>query len=264
MSFAPVLPAGGLAGWRFLQGAGGTMRAAHAASPAVARPADAFERVAPAAWTSAAITGDRQVRIVALTAFGLAQDADNRAFVDRILAEGAGAPGALANRMGDGRYRALAEGFGFDGAVPRTRDPEQVAAIRARYEAQAFEAAIGGTHPDIRLALSMERELTDLAGRSLSNEGKWFTVLGTPPLRAVFEGALGLPASVGTLDVDRQREIFGQAARRALGTDDLSRFAEAGARDALAERFLVRGAALSGPSPTAPGAVALSILSGLA
>lgn len=261
MGFVPNLPAGGLAGWRFLRGAGEAMRAAHAASPSVGRAAAAFEQTAPTIRNADDLTADRQLRIVALTAFGLADDVDNRAFVNRILSEGT-TSGALATRMGDGRYRALAGAFGFDGARPRTEDVEQVAAIRARYEAQAFEAAVGEAHPDIRLALSMERELATLAGRSLSNDGKWFTILGTPPLRAVFEGALGLPSSIGTLDVDRQRAIFGDAARRAFGSDDLGRFTDPSRRDALAERFLAREAALSGPSPTTPGAVALSILGG--
>ena len=263
MSFVPALPFGGIAGWRYLQGAGGALRQAHAETGPVRRAADAFTEAAPALRSAADVSSDRTLRSVALTAFGLQDDLPNVHFVERVLSQGATDPGALSRRLTDTRYRAMAAAFGFDRAgAPAIAAPEAAGAVRTAFEAQSFEAAIGEAHPELRLALAMDRELPEIANSGLSTEGKWFTVMGTPSLRAVFEGALGTPEGFGTLDVDRQLSEFMDRASRILGTDDLSAFAEPGLRDDLAIRFLARAQAEEGPSPTMRGMAALTILGG--
>ncbi|MGR3541866.1 MAG: DUF1217 domain-containing protein [Hasllibacter sp.] len=263
MTFTPALPFGGIAGWRFLQGRGDALRAAHAASPAIARAGDAFAAAAGTPGGPSAIVSDPVVRRVALTAFGLQADIPNVYFTERVLAEGADDPGALSRRLSDARYRAMAGAFGFDRPEgPRSADPDVAAAIRARFEAQSFEEAIGQDNPDLRLALTMDRELGEIATSNLSDAGKWFTVMGNPPLRAVLERALGLPESIGTLDVDRQLGEFRERAARVFGTSDLSRFADAGERDRLAVRFLAMGAAGSDGNATGSGRIALALLGG--
>ena len=135
--------------------------------------------------------------------------------------------------------------------------------IVALYEARSFEAAVGEQDPSLRLALNLERELPELAGRGISERAKWFTVMGTPPLRQVFETAFGLPASFGTLDVDRQLDVFRSKAEAVFGSSDLSRFADPEAREELTRRFLALSQIKQGfGTSTSPAGTALALLTG--
>lgn len=358
--------------------------------------------------TAEALVADRQLREVALGAFGLSEDVDNRFYIERILREGTG-EGSLSSRLSDKRYARMAEAFGFDrtgevelrtmllvhppatreeviadregrledrltlvlkrelreiatrtgtrevetGALDaegepvtrtlergltederwsailldvglrdafrtalglgeafedlpeaeqvatiraaaaaefgddtasRFRDPEAAEALAARviaevgpptraegfaerivalYEARGFEAAVGRVDPSLRLALNLERELTDLAGRDVSERTKWFTVMGTPPLRQVFETAFGLPTSFGTLDVERQLETFQEKAEAAFGSSELGRFADPEMRDDLTRLYLARAQIAGGLAGAAtPAGTALALLTG--
>lgn len=135
--------------------------------------------------------------------------------------------------------------------------------ITALYEERAFEAAVGEQHPSLRLALNLERELTELAGRDASERTKWFTVMGTPPLRKVFETAFGLPTAFGTLDVDQQLTTFQDRAEALFGSPDVSRFADPEARGELTRRFLALSQLEQGVAgATSAAGTALAILTG--
>jgi hypothetical protein len=64
--------------------------------------------------------------------------------------------------------------------------------------------------------------------------------MGTPPLRKVFEVALGLPDSFAQLDLDRQLEIFKDRSESQLGIDRLSDLSDTEVLDGLVERYLLR------------------------
>ena len=101
--------------------------------------------------------------------------------------------------------------------------------------------AVGTQNDDLRLSLNAERELSDLSKRAtLSNDARWYSVLGSPPLRRVFEKALGLPSSFASLDVDKQLEMMKDKAKAQLGTDMLANLAEPAAMNTLLRRFLIR------------------------
>jgi hypothetical protein len=70
----------------------------------------------------------------------------------------------------------------------------------------------------------------------------------------------GLPASIGTLDLDRQIEEFRDAASRLLGFNDIARFAEPEMTEDLVKNFTLRAQLASGPSPTVPGLAAVTLL----
>ena len=406
--FSPAVPLGGPAGYAFLKRTGAQQQEAMAGSPAVARLTERFAERIGEVKTAADLMADRQLREVALGAFGLSEDVDSIFFIRKILEEGTG-EGSLASRLTDKRYAKLAEAFGFDrtggteletillfepprgpadialehdgrsdlrlGQVlerklgeiadrvgSRTVDTGQVdaegraitreeprrltederweailfdpalrrsfeaaldlppgfrdlslgervgamraaakdafgddtasrfgdrdaaAALTARvlsrigpptgsegfaerivalYEARSFEAAVGEQDPSLRLALNLERELPELAGRGISERAKWFTIMGTPPLRQVFETAFGLPASFGTLDVDRQLDVFQSKAEAVFGSSDPSRFADPEVREELTRRFLALSQIKQGfGTSTSAAGTALALLTG--
>jgi hypothetical protein len=120
--------------------------------------------------------------------------------------------------------------------------------------------AIGEQDDNMRLAMNTERELGVLAARSISENAKWFTIMGSEPLRQVFEGALGLPTSFSSLDLDQQLSTFQEKTSQVFGSDDVSQFSDPDKIEALVRRFLIRSEALASFSSTSPGAIALTLL----
>lgn len=54
-----------------------------------------------------------------------------------------------------------------------------------------FETRIGAGDEMLRFALNARRELQEIGNRTSNDKTLWYEVLGSPPLRKVFEGALG-------------------------------------------------------------------------
>lgn len=263
MSFSPVLVGGGLAGWQALQVSLPRQEAAFAASPAEARAAERFTARIGEIRTAADLMADRQVLAVALSAFGLSEDIGNTAFIERVLEGGASDPRSLANRLSDGRYAELAGAFGFDiGGLPMERSGFAEGIVSAA-QRERFEAAVGESDPTMRLALSIDREVGEIAGLDLSENGKWFTVMGTPPVRAVFEAVFALPTSIGTLDVDRQLGVFKERAEAVFGSSDLAQFSEPGALEDLTRRYLVSSQLAGQAGPASGASIALQLLGGI-
>lgn len=240
MSFQPALPIGGYAGWTFLKRTETAQRAAFERSPELARDEAYFRERIGSVRTAEALVSDRRLLKVALGAFGLDGDINNRFFIRKVLEDGTLKPGALGNRLADKQYAALSAAFGFgDFSVPRTQLSTFPDQILSAYKSRQFEAAVGTRDATMRLALNAEREVKALASRSMSDEAKWFTVMGNRPMRAVFETALRLPTSFGALDIDRQLDVLRDKTRAAFGRADFAQFADPAGLDRLVRRYLV-------------------------
>ncbi|MGX9354549.1 DUF1217 domain-containing protein [Roseobacteraceae bacterium S113] len=106
------------------------------------------------------------------------------------------------------------------------------------YLERQFEIRVGEVDTDMRLALGFEREMGDLLNNAQTNNARWFGVMASEPLRQVFEAALDLPDSFGTLDLDRQLGEFKARAEQRLGTSDLEELASPENIDIIRQRFL--------------------------
>jgi len=245
MSFQPVLPISGYAGWRFLERTLDNQQSAFSKSLPVARATDYFRANIANVRTVDDLVNDRRLLSVALGAFGLDDDINNKFFIRKILEEGTTKDSALANRLADNRYAELSRAFGFgDRPLPRTTLSSFATETITRYERQQFEKAVGTQDNNMRLALNLQSGLADIAGRNGSDGAQWFAMMGNLPLRKVFENALGLPASIGTIDVDRQRDMFRARSKAVFGTDRIADFTEKSTQDKLVRMFLVRSEAL--------------------
>lgn len=260
MSFQPYVPVGGLAGWRFLERTLATQKAAHAQAPDLTRDMAHFRENIAGIDSAEALVADRRLLSVALAAFGLSDDIDSRFLIRKVLEDGTSDPEALANRLTDARYRDLSAAFGFgDATPPNTGAPGFADRIEARFRDRTFEVALGRTSDTMRLALNARREMAALAVDDGTNRTKWFTILGTAPLRKVVEGALGLPSTFAALELDRQVEILESRSAATFGSDRVS---DLGTRhlDRLLDRFTAT-ADLSGGG-TAVTSPALVLLRG--
>lgn len=261
--FQPVIPMAGLAGWRFLQRTYDAQFEVFGKSSTLQRDTAYFAEKISGVTSAEQLVSDRRLLGVALGAFGLQDDINNRYFIQKVLQEGTASNDALAVRLSDPRYRALSDVFGFGPAdAPRVAEPGFAEDIVNRYRQGNFEAATGNQSNAMRIALYAERVLPELAVREVSTDTKWFTIMGDPPMRSLFEKALNLPGSIGQLDIDQQLGIFKDKAADVFGSDDLAIFADSGVVQDAIDRFILRdqientGASLSG------NAIALTLLQG--
>lgn len=259
MNFAPVIPVSGYGGWRFLSRTLETQTKSMLADGAVKRDIDYFREKIGTIKTADQLVADRRLLGVALGAFGLDADINSKAFIKKVLADGTLDTKALSNRLADKRYLDLSKTFGFgDYAVPRTQLSDFADKIIAKYSALQFEVAVGAQDGNLRLALDAKRELPALAAKSQSEDTKWYAILGSPPLRKVFETAFGLPSSFAGLDIDQQLGVLTDRASQRLGSATVSQFTAPEAVEGLIRQFLIRSNLSS--SPTDAGTNALSLL----
>lgn len=196
------------------------------------------------------LISDRRLLRIALGAFGLDADINSGFFIRKVLEEGTLSQDSLANKLADKSYLALSKAFGFgDYTSPRTAQPDFAETILAQYRERQFEIAVGDQHESLRLVMVAKRELPEIATKAMSEDGKWFTMLGSAPLRSVIETALGLPSSFVAIDLDQQMMALREKADAVFGSPDPAVFAEPAKLDKLLKLYLLRSeAATSGGS----------------
>jgi len=240
MTYIPVLPQTGLLGWNFLSRTLETQQENYSKSGAVSRDIDAFQSKIGSISTAEELVSDRQLLSVALTAFGLEEDIDNRFFIQKILEEGTLSEDSLANKFSDSRYVELSKAFGFgDFDVPRTQlsfFPEEIVSA---YVERSFEIAIGEQDEDMRLALSLDRELVKIAEDGGSGDTQWYNILASSPVKLMFEAALFLPSGFDSAPIEQQVQVLKDATSSHVGGDDLSVFLDVENRDKLRTRYLM-------------------------
>lgn len=260
MSFQPVVPLTGYVGWRFLERTLENQQTAYAESQPVRRATDYFAEKIGSVTSAADLVNDRQLLSVALGAFGLDDDINNRFFIRTILEQGTVDDDALANRLSDSRYAEFSRAFGFgDLPFPKTQLPNFASEIVSKFESQQFAKSVGDQNNDLRLAMNVNDGLKSVLAENSTNTGRWFSTMGNPPLRQVFEKALGLPSSIISVDLDQQREIFQERAQAVLGSDQLGDLAAPDMQEKLIRLFLVRSEA-DAFAAASPGANALALL----
>ncbi|MDM7255856.1 MAG: DUF1217 domain-containing protein [Paracoccus sp. (in: a-proteobacteria)] len=260
MSFIPLTGGGGYLGWKLLTRTMGAQKAILENSAEVGRKKTKLREGLGKVTTAEQLVSDRSVLAPALTAYGLEGDIRNRFLIQKILSEGVSDPRGLASRMADKRYARMATDFRFDSPAPATSDPAFGKKLFRAYLDREFERRVGETDQNLRLALNAQRELKNLAGRESNENTKWYEVLGTAPLRKVFEGAFGLGTSFGKLPIDRQLSEMRSRADKMFGSSKMEVFSQPEATEKLIRTFLVRSSMTQAATQN-PYSTALALLS---
>jgi hypothetical protein len=261
MSFQPVLPLSGFAGWSFLKKTMARQQAAQQSVPAQVRDETYFRDKIGKVKTAEQLVSDKRLLRIALTAFGLEADVNSKAFVQKILEGGTLKEGSLANKLADKQYQKFSAAFGFgDYSTPRTVISTFPDEILSQFRARTFETAVGDQNNAYRLAMNAEREVPALAAKTTSETAKWYAVLGNTPMRNLFQTAFGLPSSFAAIDLDQQVSVMKEKAKATFGADTVSQFSQPAKMDALVRRFLFRSEIQEVGSGTSPAAIALTLL----
>ncbi|EAR50742.1 flagellar protein, putative [Oceanicola granulosus HTCC2516] len=264
MSFQPVLPLAGYAGYRFLARTLEVQQAAYAASAPIERATESFREKVPQITSIDDLLDDRQAMQVVLGAFGLDDDIDSAAFVRKVLEEGTVAPDSFAIRLSDKRYLQLADALGFGdlGGAGKTQWLGFADVIVARYEARQFERAVGEQDEQLRIALSVSRGVEEVLQGQDGRTARWFAIMGNAPLRSVFETALGFSSSFGSIDLDQQLEQFQERTESVLGSGDPADFENEAVQEKLIRLYMVR-TEMAASQSLSGAAAALTLLQGL-
>ncbi len=261
MTFQPVVPLGGSAGWAFLNRTKPQQTKAFNSSPAIKRETSHFRETIATITSAADLVKDRQLLKVALGAFGLDDDIDKRFFVRKVLEEGTDKPTAMANRLVDKRYARMSTAFGFGSpAGPRTGNPQFIADITAAYETRQFEIALGKQNEPMRFALSFQREIVGISATTGLGDTGWLKILGSPPLKEVVEKAFNLPDGFTSLNLDKQVSILRAKSAALFGSDKIGVFADSKNVDTLIHHYLARADSGANGIGTSSASTALTLL----
>ena len=261
MTFQPVLALGGFAGWGFLKRTMAAQQTVQQATSTNKRDEAYFREKIGKIDTADQLVADKRLLRITLTAFGLEGDVNSAAFIKKVLSDGTLKEGTLSSRLANKQYEKLSATFGFgDFAVPRNKLSDFPDKILAQVRTRQFETAVGAENNTYRLALNAEREIPAIAKQTLSENGKWFTILGNPPLREVIQTALGLPKSFASIDLDQQVKVLKTRAEAAFGSASVGQFSDPKKLDALIARFLLRADTQDLLAATSPAALALRLL----
>ena len=256
-----ALPFGGVSGWSFMERTRETQQATFNQNSIIQRDTDYFRENIANAKTAEDLVNDRRLLSVALGAFGLDDDIGNKFFIQKILQDGTLEEDALANRLADKRYFELSKAFGFGNfSVANTQLSDFADKIIEGFENRQFEISVGEQNSDMRLALGVDRDLDAILAKDTTEDGLWFSIMGTPTLRKVFETAFGLSPTLGTTNLDRQLDVFRDRAEQIFGGGEVTQFTDPDKREKLVRLFLARSDANVGISAITPGSAALTLL----
>ncbi len=261
MTYQPVIPYGGMAGWAFLQRTQEAQQDAFEKSPVIQRDTDYFLENIGKIDTAEDLVNDRRLLSVALGAFGLDEDIDSKYFIRKVLEDGTLDPEALSNKLADKRYLDFSQAFGFgDYGIPRTKVSDFATEIVDAYKERQFEIAVGNQDTDMRLVMSLERDLGAIVGKDTSDAGKWYSVMGNTAMRSVFETAFSLPSSFATLDVDDQLVRFQEKAEAYFGDSSVDQFSNPEKLEELSRLYLAKSQLNNGIGTLSGGSIALTLL----
>lgn len=260
MAFTPVVPFGGLLGFRFIERTFDAQFETFGKSPEIQREIDYFLEHAGEATTAEALVADRRLLQVVLGAFGLDDEVGKRAFIRKILEDGTLDPKSLANRLADPAWAEFSQALGYGDLGGLLVFDNTRQNIAEQFRLRQFERAIGDVDVDIRLALNFRRDIREIALDPAVEKTGWFKVMGSQPLRRVIEGAYNLPMAFGLIDIDRQRSQLEARTGQMFGSESPAVFASDETIDDLLRRFLLSAQLQGGFSPSTPGATALTLL----
>lgn len=202
-----------------------------AQQPHIKRELQHFVDNAGKIGTTEALAKNKRIFTVILTAFGLEDKVDQRAFMQQML-DGGLKEGSLASKMVDPRFKEMVRFMEVDDrGLENLKNPVWLAQLAAKYISATFEQEVGEASESVRLGMYFERKASGITN--------WYQVLGDRALSEVARKALGMPAETAKIDVDKQVEILKKKM-------DIADFQDPAKVSKFVEKYLARADAESG------------------
>jgi len=217
-----------------------------AARPEVARDVAAFRAGVAKAASPAALLDDPKVMKVLLTANGLGDQIGATALARKALLSDVSDSNSLANRLGDTRWKAVAQTYDFARqGLDRLRDPKVMATLADAYAEVTWRQELDAATPGLSDALTFREQ----AGKATSA----LAILGDPVLRRVVTTTLGLPLQIAFQSVEAQETAI--TARL-----DVSKLADAKFVAKFADRYLIARTQQQQAEPAVGGSDLMSLV----
>lgn len=262
MVFTPVIPSTGIVGWNFLQATYDRQLESFSNSAQISADNDYMVGKLSSPISVEEFLDDPRLRRTTMMAFGLEGEEWKRGFISKVLNEVNDPESSFLTRLNNSDYTNFAETLNpLDGQIRLSADA--IAEISEQFKARSFRSAVGEADNDMRLNLNYQAEIGNLITNGSDAQTNMYRVLGSVPVRTVLETALGLPSDVSQLDIDQQVEIFQDALQSSFRIDDVNDLTSAENIERVIQRYSAISAISNGPSPSTPGATALTLLSGI-
>ncbi|MEL7031243.1 MAG: DUF1217 domain-containing protein [Pseudomonadota bacterium] len=259
MTFQPVLPLSGFAGWNFLQATYDKQLETYSASPQIQRDIDYFKEKVAQPISVEDFVSDPRLRRISLTAFGLSGEEWKTGYIRNILEEVQDPDSSFLQRLNNPQYTSFAEAFEpANGQINLITS--EIDTIAARFAAESFEIAVGQQDDTMRLSLNFQDGIGELVTEGSTDEAVLFKLLGSTPIRTVLETALGIPANLSQLDVDRQAEFLDDRLKSQFGISSVQELKDPEVIEKVLQRYQILAGINQNLSTTSSASTALVLL----
>lgn len=257
MTYNVQVGSGGYVGWKILERSMSRQKEAFSQTASEKSAKDYFTKNIADVKTADELVGNYKLLKLTLRAFGLDADLSNRFFIKKVLESDPNDESSLVNRLADKRYLQMNQEMKLNSSD--SSGSIDTASIISLYDQRSFEKNIGERYPDIELALNAQRELPKVASSTISDNAKWYQILGSKSLRKIFEVAYGLGSSFSALPIDRQLSEIKAKTTQFTGSESAGQFSTSSSVDTLIRRYLLRNQ-ISSSASASPHANALTLL----
>ncbi|MEM7637641.1 MAG: DUF1217 domain-containing protein [Pseudomonadota bacterium] len=259
MTFQPVLPLSGFAGWNFLQETYDKQLETYSASPQIQRDIDYFKEKFAQPISVEDFVTDPRLRRISLTAFGLNGEEWKTGYIRNILEQVQEPDSTFLQRLNNPQYTSFAEALEpANGQINLITS--EIDTIAARYAAESFELAVGQQDDTMRLSLNYQDGIGELVTEGSTDEAVLFKLLGSTPIRTVLETALGIPADISQLDVDRQAEFLDDRLKSQFGINSVQDLKSPEVVEQVLQRYQILAGINQNLSATSSASTALVLL----
>ncbi len=153
--------------------------------------------------TASQLISNYRLLSFALQAYGLGDQINNRALVQKVLQQGATNPRALANTLPNANWKRFAAAFNFSATGASAPNSQtSVAATVSGYNEQQLEADQGAINPGVQLALYFKR-----VAPTVTNG---YSVLADKNLLQVVQTIFNLPPTASASQLDKEAIAIGK------------------------------------------------------
>ncbi len=204
---------------------------------------------------------DPKLMEITMDAFGIDGSRYGSTFFVNVLFSDPADDRSFVNVLGHEGFKEMADVIGSYATVGGNTGLESFKnTVTERYKAKMFQLAVGEQDQSMRLALNFRDEVEEIANGASVETAGWYQIMGDGPMRAVLDGALGLPSQFAQLDVEDQVLVYQSRSRSLFGGEDPSVFKDTANLTRLIDLYLVGEAVGANPTGFTPGYGALSLM----